>query len=478
MTRHKTTPEAAKLLLEGQMALAGIENNGVRVDRGYLDGQLTATAARIKEYQEEMAADKEVYPVWKRTYGDRTNIGSRDQIGKVIFGQMGHKAKAETATGRAKADRGALEAVDLPFVKLFLKAEELKKARSTYLEGIRREMVETEEGWFIHPSYNANTVRTFRLSCSLPNFQNIPVRNPEIAEIIRRCYIPRKGRHFVEIDYSQIEVRVSVCYHHDPNLIKYIKDKSTDMHRDMAAQIYMVKPGEVTKECRHAAKNQFVFPQFYGSVYFQCAPALWEAATRRNLTVGKDGIPLIEHLRSKGVTELGACDPQQEAKRGTFEYHLKKVEEDFWGRRFRVYQQWKRDWYEAYRRAGGFMTKCGFWIGGLMGRNDVLNYGIQGDASNCMVWSIIRIIKKLRKYKMKSCPVGLIHDSKQGDVVPAELDNYLNLCHETMVEELPKAWDWIGDIPLETESEVSPLGKSWHEKKQYVESDGKWSLKT
>lgn len=473
MKEWKPSPEAMKLLLDGQLALSEVEAAGVRVDKAHLESAAEAVQSRIASMSAEMA-DGKVARVWKKAYGDKTNFGSRDQLAEVMFNRLGHESAGQTTTGRERTDKTALDKLDSPFVRKYLKVEELKKGL-TYLKGIRREMVEQDGCWYIHPSFSLNRACTFRSASSMPNWQNIPVRNPEMGEMIRRCYIPRKGRYFWDTDYSQIEVRVAACYNHDPALIRYIKDKSTDMHRDAACDIFMLGADEVSKECRHAAKNQFVFPQFYGSVYFQCAPALWEAITRRDLRVGEGGVSLARHLRKKGITSLGDCSPKAPTKSGTFVHHLKGVEEALW-KRLKVYAEWKRSWYDKYLQAGGFHTFVGLAIHGTLSRNDVINYGVQSDAAMCLLKALVKLCRRLKKYKMKSLVVGEIHDSMQGDSPPSELQDSLDMAREIMTVEVPKEWPWI-IVPLETESDVSPRGKSWFEKKEWTKQEGEWALK-
>jgi DNA polymerase I-like protein with 3'-5' exonuclease and polymerase domains len=477
MGRFRTTPAAYELLHNGTIALAEIEHNGVRVDKTYLEDALDRTATAIKGIEEELRADP-IYKIWRRRYGDRTKLAAPDQLAGVVFGELGHKPKSMTAGGkRGKADEAAFEGVNLPFVKTYFRAQKLRKGRGTYLTGIQREMVRAPDGcWYVHPSYNLNTVATFRSSCQGPNWQNVPTRNPMLGEMVRRCYIPRPGFQLVEIDYSQIEVRISACYNHDPNLIRYIRDPSTDMHRDMAARLFFLKEGEVNKVSRHLAKNKMVFPQFYGDFYPRCARSLWEAIEFQDVRVGKDGPSIYDRLRENGIRELGECDPEQKTKSGTFERHVQEVEEWLWYTQFPVYTQWKKDWFAAYQRNGGFRTHTGFAVNGPHARNDVINYPIQCDAFQCLLWSLPRINNRLRRLRMRSRVIGEIHDCTVGDVHPDERDDYINLCREIMVEGVTRAWDWIV-VPLEIEAEVCEPDASWFEKKVYTEKDGTWELK-
>lgn len=315
-------------------------------------------------------------------------------------------------------------------------------------------------------------------SSSNPNFQNLPMRDPEFAEIIRKCFIPRKGNVLVEIDYSGIEVRISACYNKDPNLIKYINDPTTDMHRDTAMDLFFLKQDQVEKRTtRDWAKNRFVFPQFYGSVYFQCAPHLWEAASQDQYKLPGTDITIRQHLKENGVKKLGDCVPNETPKSGTFEAHVKKVEDSFWNKRFRVYSEWKKTWYNNYRRNGGFVMLTGFPVKGLFTRNDVINYPVQGSAFHCLLQSLCWIQDYITKKKMRTKLVGQIHDSIIADVPVSELQDYLNLAKRTMTQRLMKAWKWI-IVPLEIEADVTPEGSSWFDKKPWIEKDGIWVAKS
>ena len=284
-----------------------------------------------------------------------------------------------------------------------------------------------------------------------------------MGEIIRRCFIPRKNHHIVEIDYSGIEVRIAACYHKDPAMISYIKDPSKDMHRDMAGECFMVKPENVSKGLRYCGKNMFVFPQFYGDYYLNCAKTLWDSIDKMNHEV--NGVPMKEHLKSKGIKSLGACDPKERPLPGTFEHHLRNVENDFWGKRFKTYSRWKKNWWEKYQREGGFSTLTGFRIDGVFSRNDVINYPVQGSAFHCLLWSLIRLNKWLNKNKMKTLIVGQIHDSIVADVHTDELDSYLSKAKTIMTQTLPEEWKWI-EVPLEVEAEITPINGTWYEKKE------------
>jgi DNA polymerase-1 len=101
-----------------------------------------------------------------------------------------------------------------------------------------------------------------------------------------------------------------------------------------------------------------------------------------------------------------------------------------------------------------------------MGKNDVINYPVQGAAFHCLLWSLIRIDQILGIKKMDTKLIGQIHDSILLDVHPDELEDVLKMTKTVMEDQLPKEWEWL-TVPLVTEAEVCDVDKSWYYKKEY-----------
>ena len=141
------------------------------------------------------------------------------------------------------------------------------------------------------------------------------------------------------------------------------------MHRDIAQQVFMIdKLDKKIPEhyvLRQAVKNGFVFPEFYGDYYKNCAENV--ACSWGKLPNGKwkegQGISmpngtLSDHFISKGIKSLVA-----------FEKHLEKIETDMWENRYPEYAEWKERWWNIYRKYGYFDTLTGFRCSGVMHRN-------------------------------------------------------------------------------------------------------------
>jgi DNA polymerase I-like protein with 3'-5' exonuclease and polymerase domains len=468
---------AYNLLHEGTLALSAVEHHGIRIDTEYLDKAILETGKRIDVLTQEVKSDK-VYKHWKRAFPNNFNLGSRSQLGHVLYKVLGYPCKEHTEKGNAKVDEAALKALNVPFVDKFLKIEELKKVKTTFLEGIKRETI----NGYLHPNFDLNTAISYRSNSSKVNFQQIPSRDPEYTKLIRQAFIPRKGRRIVEVDFSGIEVRIAYTLHKDPTMRKYLLDPTTDMHRDTASELFffpvdfLIKHKDwAKKSVRDWAKNRMVFPQFYGSVYFQCAPPMWEVVADPKSLL-PDGSTMLSHMRKHGIEELGDCDPKGKAGAGTFVHHVRKVEDSMWKERWPVYTQWKEKTWREYLKKGEFYSQTGFTFRGLYERNQVLNFGTQSSAFHCLLWSLIQIQKYIKRHRWKTKPIGQIHDSVLADVPEEELQDYLHLVKKVTTKDLLKHWKWI-IIPMETESEVTPIEGTWYDKKQWIEEGSIWKEK-
>ena len=462
MIGHPASPEAYQLLHEGTLALAEVEAAGMKIDVDYLNKSIKRTKRQIKEIESELEGDK-LFRIWRRMNRDKTKLGSRQQLARVLVAEGILKdVQINPKTNFVKADEAALEKTGHPFVTKYINMEKLKKAESTYLRGIKREVVDG----FIHPIFNLNVPITYRGSCERPNANNQPRRIEEMAKLVRTAFIPRKNHVLIELDFKRVEVCVAACYNKDPNLISYVKDKTKDMHRDAAADLFMCDIEDVSKDMRFHAKNQFVFAEFYGSVAQQCASALWESINRHDLAMA-DGAKVLEHLRENGIKSLGPCtfDREYKAKKGTYEYQVKAVEDSFWGDRFKVYAKWKEDWWKQYLKRGWAEYHTGFVIRGLYRRNEVINYPIQGSAFHCLLWCLTKLVKWIRKHKMKSRVINQVHDSLICDVHKKELEAFLEKALHLMRNEILKHWPWL-IVPLDVEGEL--CRKNWYEKEELV----------
>jgi len=455
-----TTPEAHHLFAEGANELALVERNGMRIDVDYLDRKIDETTERVKRTEARLR-EMDEFKLQRRQFGAKTNLTSRQQLADILYDVQGHECHSYTSGGKSgkkqkQLDETALERIDSKYCKGFLRLEKLRKSLATYLKGLRSEVVDG----FIHPFYHLSTVRSYRGSSSDPNAQNLPKRDGEAARLVREAFIPRDGHVLIETDYSTLEVRVACCLSGDDKLT--YDTVHGDMHRDMAAECFKLDLDDVTKATRQSAKGGFVFAQFYGDWYKACAKNLWDAVERSGLeTVA--GVPMFDHLASRGITSLGPADARTEPTPGSLQHHIKKVEKRFWNERFSTYNKFRQQLVSDYREVGWFPLATGFICHGVFSKNQVINYPVQGPAFHCLLWSLIQINKWLRKNKMRTKIIGQIHDSIIADVHKNEADDYIEKVREVTTTGLQRAWPWVV-VPMSVDMERGDL--NWYGMKE------------
>lgn len=220
--------------------LASMEIYGVKADA---DG--------IREFGKGLEVSIE--ELSKRIYeyaGREFNILSPKQLGTVLFEEMDLPGKKKTKTGYS-TNAEVLEAIAdrHPIVPLILEYRTLTKLRSTYVEGLLKEI---REDGRVHSVFKQTETRTGRISSAEPNMQNIPVRK-ELGRNMRKFFVAEEGYTLVDADYSQIELRVLASVCGDENMQAAFTE-GRDIHRSTAAQVFDLPEDFVTPEMRSAAK--------------------------------------------------------------------------------------------------------------------------------------------------------------------------------------------------------------------------------
>lgn len=439
------TPEAFQLLMEGSQALADVESYGMRIDVEYLDRTIEETKQEIQRLKEELRED-EVWGIWERRFKRKADFGKREQLAAVFYEDLGYEVRDRSdKTGKAKTDTDALAHIKHSFLKSWNWIQKLEKCLSTYLIGIRRETVDG----IARPFTNLHTVQTYRPSATQFNYQNITNREPETAKLVRPAFIPRDGNLFVEVDMSSHEFRGCGFFWKDPKIIDYASNPELNIHRDIAMKCYKLDMDEWTKESRQEAKNKFVFPTLYGSYWKNTGRDLWEAIWRNEMAT-KQGLPLYDHLKKKGISS-----------QDQFVQHVKKVEYDFRDE-FSHWDEQKDIWWDQYLKRGWFPLLSGFACKGKYSYNNLQNTPIQGPCFHIVLWSGIQINREIKRRKMGSRLLGTIHDSWLADVPKGELFDFVGMCQRIMTREVREHWPWVC---VELEIEVDYSSRSWYHKK-------------
>lgn len=281
--------------------LARMEETGIRIDDvelKRLSGLMETEIARLTGEIHEMA-------------GKEFNIASPQQLGKVLFDDMGlptpfQRGKGKVISTAADVLEGLAGTHDI--AKKVLEYRQLTKLKGTYVDALPALMDPVTNR--IHTSFNQSGAATGRLSSSNPNLQNIPIKT-EMGREIRAAFVPRDGWKLIVADYSQIELRLMAHFSGDPVLLEAFRN-GEDIHTRTAAEVMGVPPMLVSRQDRNNAKA-VNFGIVYGISAFGLAAQLGISRKEAELYISNyfkryAGVKAfieqtIAHVRATGVTK-------------------------------------------------------------------------------------------------------------------------------------------------------------------------------
>jgi len=229
--------------------LMDMELAGVLIDKEKLDQFYSEAPAKLEDLK------KKIYAC--RPSGEPFNIGSQQQLNKVLFEELGIKPLGEKGRSgfySTKEEYMEIWANQHEICKLILDYRKLDKLIGTYLEGLRKRI---DPDGRIRSDFK-RFISTGRLSSSRPNLQNIPRPENDLFGL-RSLFIAPEEKTLIVADYSQIELRVLAHFSRDPKLIEaYMKGE--DIHSATAKSLFdLPEPVKEIKEkhgeLRSIAKN-------------------------------------------------------------------------------------------------------------------------------------------------------------------------------------------------------------------------------
>ncbi|MBN1632483.1 MAG: DNA polymerase I [Thermoleophilia bacterium] len=221
--------------------LIDMEQTGIHLDC-YRLGEITG---KIQDQMEELETC--IYEL----AGEEFNLGSPQQLGRILFDRLGLQRQRKTKTGYS-TDAKTLDSLrdSHPIVSHLLNHREFSKLMSTYLLALPQ-VVDPDTGR-LHTTFNQTVAATGRLSSSDPNLQNIPVRTALGAQI-RQCFTAEPGNLLVVADYSQIELRIMAHLSGETTLLESFA-RGEDIHTRTAAEVFGVPEDQVDSTHRRYAK--------------------------------------------------------------------------------------------------------------------------------------------------------------------------------------------------------------------------------
>ncbi|MEK7645287.1 MAG: DNA polymerase [Patescibacteria group bacterium] len=221
-----------------------MEQLGVKVDKTYLK------ELSVRYHKELNKLEKSI---WEMSGGEEFNINSPKQLGEILFVKMGLVGKnmKKTEGGVPSTRESELEKLrELhPIISKILEYREFQKLLSTYIDNIPGMLDDNSR---LHATFLQAGAATGRMSSNSPNLQNIPIKT-ELGRNIRKAFVAEKGFALLDLDYSQIELRIAAFLSGDEKL-KGIFKRGEDVHTAVAAQVFKVPLEKVDKEMRRRAK--------------------------------------------------------------------------------------------------------------------------------------------------------------------------------------------------------------------------------
>jgi len=165
--------------------LARMEANGIRIDPAELSRLSTIMDAEIRT----LTAD--IHSLAGREF----NISSPQQLGKILFEEMGIPAPVRYGKGKVVSTAAdILEglAAEHPVAAKVLEYRQLTKLKGTYVDALPQ-LLDPDTAR-LHTTYNQCGAATGRLSSTNPNLQNIPIKTALGREIRQRRVCPHHRR--------------------------------------------------------------------------------------------------------------------------------------------------------------------------------------------------------------------------------------------------------------------------------------------
>jgi DNA polymerase I len=371
----------------------------------------------INDRLDELTA--EIY----RLAGHEFNIASTQQLGQVLFDELGLPVVRRIKTGYSTA-QDVLDALagKHEMIGLILEYRQYEKLRGTYVDALRG-LIHPDTGR-VHTSFNQTATSTGRLSSSDPNLQNIPVRT-ELGRQVRRAFVAPEGHLLLGCDYSQVELRVLAHVSQDPEMLAAFR-RDEDIHATTAAAIYGVALEEVTSEQRSMAKA-INFGLMYGMSSFGLA-------NRTSLDISQAEVFIQTYFqRFQKVKEYLDETIRLATEKGYVETLL--------GRR-RYFPELSMPGGNAQIRRGA--------------ERAAVNMPIQGSAADIIKLASIVLHRRLLERGLGAALLLQVHDELVLEVPEEELDQTRDLVVETM------SGAYALSVPLKVDVGV---GKNWMEMK-------------
>ncbi len=415
-----------KLTLPSSIAVRHMEQWGIGCDRDAVVAFSTYCQGKLSEARKKIELHK-----------PGLNPNSPKQVASYLFDELGLKSTKETASGGRSTDNEVLESLASkhPVVAALVAVRKYTKLDSNYASGM---LAHIREDGRVHPSILVDGTDTGRFSCSDPNLQNIPRseaddHNPDAA-MARSCFVSAPGWLLLELDYSQIELRVMAILSGDPVMTADFAS-GVDIHMNNA-----------TLSCEAA---------------FKIPRSTWDKMTKEQRK------PYRSKIKSATFAKPYGKKPRTLAKEwGVPVADAEAIDRAIWGR-YNVFDRWTKEQIARTRKLGYVET---WWDGGPAVRrpihkigsddeyerahaeNQAVNTPVQGTASHFMSASLPKIVDYVISEAVPAKVVLTVHDSVMLEVQEKCLSEVAHECRRIM-----RSHNSNG-VPIDVEAKV---GRTW-----------------
>lgn len=209
--------------------LIDIEDQGILIDQDHCQRELERGTAIMEDIKKYLGF----------------NPGSSDQLGRFLIDELGLPVlKRSKKTGKPSMDKTVMKQYDL-----LLSRQNDKRAQvvlryrgwaKTTGSNYKPYLELLHEDGRLHANYKQHGTHTGRLSCEMPNLQQIPKSSEqEWNGRLKQAFIVAQGRTAWEFDYGQLEFRLGSAYGRVKSLLDIFADPSRDIFTEMGKDLGM-----------------------------------------------------------------------------------------------------------------------------------------------------------------------------------------------------------------------------------------------
>lgn len=360
----------------------------------------------------------------------------------------------------------------------------VSKLYTTYVKAIKDKQIDG----FIHCIFNTFFTTTGRLSSSDPNMQNIPASN-----LIKNIFVPREGYSFLDLDYSQAELRVVAEYANEQTFIDAYLNRR-DIHWDMTMKMFNItypyRPEK--KSFKHITElAKFLDIQLDSNFTEENWESFLKQEDAKTYTFPESMVALFDTIKKwdklrgfaktlnfsilYGSSEYGLArniykdtyDYVTDTKRKEYLAECKGLLES-WFKAVPNIKKWLEDNFEYAKKAGYVKTIFGrrrylvfsqsnYWKFQNSARREAGNTPIQSTASDicCLAAIGFQRFINLPEHKGDDCRiVNIVHDNILAEVPDAKAKYYFEALKKIMEHDVNP----LKKVPLEVDGSIT---KRW-----------------